>query len=352
MEEKEINSSEEKKQVKIGPKIILGVVALVALIIITTKVWHAITHEETDNAQVEMRVVPILSRVSGYVDKIFVEDYASVKKGQLLMTIDTTELELQLEEMTADYKQSVADLDNAKASLVNAEAAISFSKDNTEVSALRKEKALNDFNRDKKLFSADGITQKQYDDSRSNYDITMKQLEVGRKDVRVAETRLEMLRSQLAKNAAQVDIKKARIDQQKLKISYCHVYATSDGKVGKRNADPGQFVQAGAPLFAVINSEELWIVANFKENQIKNIHDGNIVNISIDGYPKLEIKGKATSISDATGAKFALLPPDNATGNFIKVTQRIPVKIEIIDVDKYKNILRAGMSVEISAPIN
>jgi len=346
----DINTLPKKKNIM--PRIIILVVVIIAIIVIGKKVWYAFGHEETDNAQVEMRLVPILSRVSGYIDKIYMEDYATVKKGQCMLEIDSTELLLQLDEMKADYNQSLADIENAKASIINSQAALSYSKGNEGVIALRKEKALNDFNRDKNLFEANAITEKQFDDSHSNFDINMKQLETGGWDVHVAETRLNMLHSQLSRTIAQAQLKKARMDQQLLKISYCRVYATSDGNIGKRNIDIGQFIQAGTPLFTIINNQNIWIDANYKENQISDIKIGRLANIRVDGFPDIPITGKVTAFSDATGARFSLLPPDNTTGNFVKVTQRIPVRIEINNVEKYKDILKAGMSVEVSIPTN
>ncbi|MCX6303783.1 MAG: HlyD family secretion protein [Bacteroidetes bacterium] len=345
------SNTEPKKGKKIFPRIIIGTVVLIALIYLSKEVWYAFHHEETDNAQVEMRLVPILTRVSGYVDKIYVDDYSVVKKGQLLMVVDTTELDLQLQEMQADFSQSLSDIENARASLTNAEASLAYSKGNLEVIRLRQTKASNDMARDKSLYDGNAITKRQLDDSQSNFDINAKQLEASQMDVKVAETRLEVLRSLVSKAQSQADIKKARIDQQKLKLTYCRIYAIADGKLGKRNIDEGQFIQAGTPLFTIVNSESQWVVANFKENQLKNLHVGQVVAIKIDGYPNVKVEGKILSLSEATGAKFSLLPPDNATGNFVKVTQRIPVRIEIIDADKYKDILRAGMSVVVSVHI-
>lgn len=345
------SQKESKAGKKILPRTIIISVILIGLIYLAKEVWFAIHHEETDNAQVEMRLVPILSRVSGYVNKIYVDDYVNVTKGQLLMLVDSTELELQLEEMQADLKQSAADIENAKASLTNAEASLASAKSNLEVLRIRQSKAQSDLNRDKKLFEGNAITKRQVDDSQSNSDVINKQLETSQIDVRVAETRLEILRSLVNKAESQAEIKQARIDQQKLKISYCRIYAIADGKLGKRNIDEGQFIQAGTPLFTIVNSQSRWVVANFKENQVKNIHVGQIVHIQIDGYPKLDVQGKVISLSEATGARFSLLPPDNATGNFVKVTQRIPVRIEILEAEKYKDVLRAGMSVVVSVPI-
>ncbi len=346
-----VTSKEQKSGKKILPRIIIGTVVAIGLVYLVSYVWHAIHHEETDNAQVEMRMVPILSRVTGYVNKIYTDDYITVTKGQLLMVIDSTELDLQLKEMEADFSQSLSDIDNARASLTNAEASLASARGNLEVIRLKQAKSANDLARDKSLFEGNAITKRQMDDTQSNFDVNSQQLESSKLDVKVTETRLEVLRSLVNKAQAQADIKKARIDQQRLKLSYCRVYAIADGKLGKRNIDEGQFIQSGTPLFTIVNSESRWVVANFKENQVKNIYVGQVVEIKIDGYPKLEVAGKVISISEATGAKFSLLPPDNATGNFVKVTQRIPVRIEIIDASKYKDVLRAGMSVVVSVHI-
>ena len=344
-------NEEAKPPKKIIPRIIIGAIVITALIVIGIKVYHAFTHEETDNAQVEMRLVPILSRVSGYVDQLYVEDYAKITKGQLLLVIDSTDLQLQLEEMLADNTQGLTDVDNAKATFTNSEATLTSAKANLGVTRLKEDKAKNDFERDKNLFESNAITKRQFDDSKSNMDINSQQLETGQSDVGVAQTRLAILQSQVKKAQAMIEVRKARIDQQRLKISYCRVKATSNGKLGKRNIDEGQFVQAGTPFFTVVNDESYWIVANFKENQLKNIPVGKDVEITVDGYPDLVIKGTVTSIAGSTGARVSLLPPDNATGNFVKVAQRIPVKIEVLDSAKYKDLLRAGMSVVVSVHI-
>ena len=342
---------EQKPGKKILPRIIIGTVVLIGLLYLAKEVWYAFHHEETDNAQVEMRLVPILSRVSGYVDKIYVDDYSNVTRGQLLMVVDSSELVLQLKEMQADFNQSLSDIENAKASLTSAEATLAFARGNLEVIRMKQAKNTSDLARDNKLYAGNAITKRQLDDSQSNADVTAKQLEASQMDVKVAETKLEVLRSLVNKAQSQADTKQARIDQQKLKLTYCRIYAIADGKLGKRNVDEGQFIQSGAPLFTIVNNQSQWVVANFKENQLKNIHVGQLVQIRIDGFSSIDVQGKVISMSEATGARFSLLPPDNATGNFVKVTQRVPVRIEIIDAAKYKDILRAGISVIVSVPI-
>ena len=145
------------------------------------------------------------------------------------------------------------------------------------------------------------------------------------------------------------DEKKAKIAEIQLKLTYTKVYAPQAGKIGKKNVSEGQYVQAGTPLFSIVNDTTYWVVANFKENQLRKLYPGKEVDIEVDAYPDLKLKGKIESLSEATGAKFSLLPPDNASGNFVKVTQRVPVKIQIEDIDKYKTVLRAGLSVNIVA---
>lgn len=312
------------------------------------KINYEMHHETTDNAQVEARFVPILPRVAGYIKTLYVEDYANVKKDSLLAEIDDSELALQLEEMEADLAQAETDIDNARANLNNTSVSVISAKANLDVAQTRKDKAQHDFERDQALFKDGAITQKQFDDSKANLDVAAKQLEVSKNEVNVAQSRINVTEAGLKKAQAQIAVKKARIEQQKLKLSYTKIYATADGKIGRRNIDAGQFVQAGTPLFTIINDKDFWVVANFKETQLNRIKVGDEVEVKIDAYKDQPLKGKIVSVSEATGAKFSLLPPDNATGNFVKVTQRIPVKIEIQDMDKYRSMLHAGMSVEVA----
>lgn len=327
---------------------ILIVGLLVAAFFGYKKVNYEMHHETTDNAQIEARFVPILPRVAGYIKTLYVEDYANVEKDSLLAEIDDSELALQLEEMEADLAQAETDIENARANLNNTNVSVISAKANLEVAQTRKDKAQHDFERDQALFKDGAITQKQFDDSKANLDVATKQLEVSRNEVNVSQSRVGVTEAGLKKALAQIAVKKARIEQQKLKLSYTKIYATADGKIGRRNIDAGQFVQAGTPLFTIINDKDFWVVANFKETQLDRIKVGDEVEVKIDAYKDQPLKGKIVSVSEATGAKFSLLPPDNATGNFVKVTQRIPVKIEILDMDKYRSMLHAGMSAEVA----
>lgn len=341
-------SKEKKSPVKL---IVLIVVLLVAGYFGYKKINFTLTHETTDNAQVETQITPVLPRVAGYVKHISVKDYDSVKAGQLVVELDDAELQTQLLEMEADYKQAEVDVLNAKAALNNAIVSLRVNKGNIELSQLRRKKAEDDLKRDQNLFADQAITRKQLDDSRFNLETVSQQVDNSKTDLTAAESRIAVLQSGVQKAAAGLDVKKARIEQTQLKLTYTKIYAPQAGKIGKKNVSEGQYVQAGTPLFSIVNDTTYWIVANFKENQLKKLYPGKEVDIEVDAFPDWKLKGNIESLSEATGAKFSLLPPDNASGNFVKVTQRVPVKIRIKDVDKYRNMLRAGLSVFVSAEI-
>jgi len=332
--------------------IILGLVLLVAIFYGWKKISFAINHESTDNAQVETLLVPVLPRVSGYVKEIAVRDFDSVKTGQLVARLDDAEMQSMLTQMRADYASAEADLANAKAALNNAVVSLKVNRGSIELNNIRVEKAQKDYNRDKNLIADQAITQRQLDDSKFGVESASKQLDNSKSDLAAAESRIGVLQALVKKSEAALESKKAQIDQQLLKLSYTSIFAPLGGKIGKKNISEGQYVQAGAPLFTIVNDTTYWIVANFKESQIRKLRPGMHVDIELDAYPKLEISGKIETLSDATGARFALIPPDNASGNFVKVTQRIPVRINISDIDKYRDILRAGLSANVSIPLN
>ncbi len=329
-------------------RVIIGIAVATGLFFGIKKIIYEMHHESTDNAQIEAKMVPILPRVSGYIKNLYPEDYGTVKKDSLLVELDDADLQLQLAEMKADLAQAQTDIGNANASINNAGASVTETRSNLEVSQTRKDKAHADYTRDQALYRDGAITKKQLDDSKALMDVADRQFDAAKTDVAVAESRTGLSKAQLNKADAIIKVKQAAIEQQLLKISYTKIYATCNGQIGKRNVDVGQYVQAGTPLFTIIDDQDYWVVANFKETQIQHMKLGDEVEIKIDAYPNLVLKGKILSFSDATGAKFSLLPPDNATGNFVKVTQRIPVKIAIEDAAKYKDKLHAGMSLDVS----
>ncbi len=342
------NQDKKKKLVRF---VIIGLVLAVAAVLGYKKISFAMAHETTDNAQVETQIAPVLPRVAGYVKTIAVNDYDSVRTGQLVVELDDQDLQSQLLQLEADYKVAQADIINARAALNNATVSLKVNTGSITLNDVKVQQAKEDFNRNTNLYADQAITKKQLDDSRFNLEQAQQVVSNSKSDYGSAQSRIAVLQSSIQKAEAALEVRKAAIDQQKLKISYTKIYAPQSGKIGKRNISIGQFVQAGSPVFSIVNDSSYWIVANFKETQINKFHPGQEVDIELDAYPDLKLKGTLESVSDATGAKFSLLPPDNASGNFVKVTQRVPVKINIKDINQYKNILRAGLSAYISVPV-
>ena len=342
-----MEEQKKKKQANIR-KVVIGTLLLVALYFGGKKVVFSITHETTDNAQIETSIVPVLTRIAGYVKTISIKDYDSVGQNQLVAEIDDAELQMQLEEQKADLQQSLADVSNAQAQLENGILALKNNKGLIDLKTIKQKKSNNDLNRDQNLFKEQAITRKQLEETEFQLSSSNQELSNAQTELATANNRIAVLRQNVNRAMALIDMKKTKIKETELKLSYTKIITPSAGKIGKKNINIGQFVQAGTPLFSIVNDSSYWIVANFKESQLESLQEGKKVNIRLDAFADLAIEGTILSLSDATGAKFSLLPPDNSSGNFIKVTQRIPVKIAINNQAAFKNKLRAGMSVFIT----
>jgi membrane fusion protein (multidrug efflux system) len=342
------------------PRIIIGLVLIVGGYFGYQAFRHSQQYESTDNAQIEGNTAPVLARVAGYVKSVTVNDYATVKQGQTLVTIDPQEYDVALAQAEADYQQTVADLATAQADLQNAQANarnvvqnLRVAQSNAEVQASRRDKAQNDLKRDQNLYAAQSLTQKQLDDSRNVADVQARQYTANVAQINLAKTSQDVAQAGIAKAQSNIQkiqavlkVKQAVIDNAKLRLGYAQLVAPISGKLGRKNVVVGQYVQPGQNLMTIVADSTFWIVANFKETQLEKMQLGQEVDVKVDAYPDLVIKGKIASLSEATGARFALLPPDNSSGNFVKITQRVPVKIDIANPEKYKNQLRAGLSVD------
>jgi membrane fusion protein (multidrug efflux system) len=340
---------EQKKQKQANiRKVVIGTLLVVALYFGGKKIVFSITHETTDNAQIETSIVPVLTRIAGYVKTISIKDYDSVGQNQLVAEIDDAELQMQLEEQKADLQQSLADVSNAQAQLENGILALKNNKGQIDLKTIKQKKSNNDLSRDQNLFKEQAITRKQLEETEFQLSSATQELNNAQTELATANNRIAVLRQNVNRANALIDMKRTKIKETELKLSYTKIITPSAGNIGKKNINIGQFVQAGTPLFSIVNDSSYWIVANFKESQLESLQEGKKVNIRLDAFADLVIEGTIVSLSDATGAKFSLLPPDNSSGNFIKVTQRIPVKIAINNQAAFKNKLRAGMSVFIT----
>ena len=329
-------------------KVVIGTLLSVALFFGVKKIIFSLTHETTDNAQIETSIVPVLTRISGYVKVLDIKDFDSVTQNQVVAEIDDADLKMQLEEQQSDLQQANAEVANAKAQLANAILSLQSNKGAIDLKKIRQQKSTNDLNRDKNLFKEQAITRKQVEETEFQLASANQELVNAQTDLATAKNRIQVLNENLNRALAIIEMKKTRIKETELKLSYTKISAPTTGKIGKKNISIGQFVQAGTPLFSIVNDSSYWIVANFKESQLAYLQEGRQVKVRVDAYPDLDVKGTIVSLSDATGAKFSLLPPDNSSGNFIKVTQRVPVKISIDNQAAFKNKLRAGMSVFIT----
>ena len=342
-----MEEQKKKKQANVR-KVVIGTLLLVALYFGGKKIIFSITHETTDNAQIETSIVPVLTRISGYVKTISIRDYDSVGQNQLVAEIDDAELQVLLLEQQSDLQQSMADVSNAQAQLENGILSLKNNKGVIDLKTIKQKKANSDLKRDENLFKEQAITRKQLEETEFRIASANQELTNAQTELATANNRIAVLRQNVNRAMALIEMKKTKIKETELKLSYTKIITPSAGKIGKKNINIGQFVQAGTPLFSIVNDSSYWIVANFKESQLGSLQEGKNVKIRLDAFPDLTIEGTIASLSDATGAKFSLLPPDNSSGNFIKVTQRIPVKISINNQAAFKNKLRAGMSVFIT----
>ena len=330
--------------------IIAAVILLAAGYYGWTRYQFAQAHESTDDAQVEGDVYPVLPRVGGPVLSVKVDDNQAVKKGDTLIVLDP-----------ADYQQRVnaaeAALAAAKAQVVAARAAVGTAQANARtarttigVSEANRVRLQKDLQRSTYLRQQDIIPQSEYDAVQANLRSTTAQRATATDQVAVARQQVTAAQQQVAVAQAVVQQRQADLDNARLQLSYATIMAPEAGIVSKKNVQPGQVVSPGQQLFGIVGSARTWVMANFKETQLEDMKVGQLVKLEVDAYPHEEFKGHIESMSAATGARFALLPPDNASGNFVKVTQRIPVKIALDQVDP-DHPLRTGMSVNATVQV-
>lgn len=356
---------EKKKKKKTNKKfiIIISIMVVLTLVIGGYVYIHGLSHEETNDAQIKSNMTPIIPHVSGYINTVYVTDNAHIKKGDTLFTIDAQDYLVQLAQAKATLAEAKSNLAVAKASIgtseANAQASqsqVSSAVGNIETAKIKLRRATNDFQRYKNLYQSHSITKQKFEQAQAAKEEAQKELGI-MKDRRkmsasqstAASSQTEIAEKQVAVAKARVESARAMVDKAKLDIGYTAVTASFDGQLSSVDLQSGQFVSPGQSLFYLVNSQEKWVVANFKETQLTEIKVGQKVDIQVNAYPNIDFKGEITSLSPATGARFSLLPPDNATGNFVKTVQRLPVKIDFTTDNDAKELekLRSGMNADI-----
>jgi membrane fusion protein (multidrug efflux system) len=299
--------------------------------------WHIIqynkVHAETDDAQIDADISPIIPRVSGYVARVDVSDNDRVDSNAVLVQLDVQDLALKV-------KIAEAAVENAQAAVRAAEASAAVARANVGTSDVNHRKTAADLIRARGLLAGSAITQEQFDAIQAAAESADAQFKSATDQTAAAGT-------QVAVAESQVKQRQADLDNTNLQFSYTTITAPVAGSVAKKNVQVGEYIQAGQPLMAITPSD-IWITANFKETHLEKMHPGQTVEFTLDSYPDSVFHGTVQSIAPATGAKFSLLPPDNASGNFVKVTQRVPVKILVDRRDYSKSPLRPGMSVDVT----
>jgi membrane fusion protein (multidrug efflux system) len=387
---------------------ILVIIVVLVLISGGYLFWlHLSRFESTDDAEVDGQVYAISSRINGHIIDVKVDDEQQVKAGDVLVVLDPKDYEVAVAKARADLADAVATYDssrsdvpitstNTKSTLTNANAArldasagvsgserqlggararLASAQANVRVAQANLTKATQDVERYKQLVSKDEISKQQYDQAVSAMDAARATLDaqnatvneatqnisVAEKNVEQAQTRVEQANAQIQSAltgpdqvkvtqakaqsaAAKVEQQKAMLDQAELNLKYTTIVAPIDGVVGKKSVAAGQNVSAGQEMMAVVPLDGLWITANFKETQLQKMRVGQTVKIKADAYDR-EYTGKVLRIAGASGARFSLLPPENATGNYVKVVQRIPVRIALDPGQDGDHLLRQGMSV-------
>lgn len=378
--------------------------------------WQfAATHEETDNAAVAAHTYQISSRINGTVLTVPVEDNQVVRTGQLLVQLDPHDYEVKVQQAQAalvaaqrqaeaananialagettqaqtseaqgNVSQAVAAISEARASVTEAQAGVPVAQAKLAQAEADLQKAEADYNRYQSLFQSGAVSRQQLDSAQATYQVSLAardaaqqgvsqaqaKLTQAQEGVTQAQAQLEASRGGLQRaqaggvqtdvnrseyEAAQASIAQAQasLAEAQLQLSYTNITAPADGRVGRKTVEVGERVQSGQPLMAVVG-ESPWIVANFKETQVDEMQPGEPVEIELDAFPGHTFTGRVDSLSPASGSEFALLPPDNATGNFTKVVQRIPVKITFDQdsIQGYENRIAPGMSATVTVAV-
>ncbi|ULQ53448.1 HlyD family secretion protein [Flavihumibacter fluvii] len=355
-----------KKKINIRFMVVFAILVIGGAAFGITKYQHALHHEETDDAQVEADISPVIPRVSGYITSVLVKDNQLVKKGDTLMILDNRDYLIKVQQAEAAVIAAKNNLGAAEATtsasvanIATTEANVATIEAQIETAKVNQWRTQEDLKRYDNLIADHSITQQQYEQVLAAKQTADKQLQVLEEQKKVAIRQSKATASQSNATAKQINVsnatilqREAELENAKLNLSYTVVTAAADGKVSKVNVHPGQFIQAGQTGFSLVQSNSIWVVANFKETQLDKMAEGQKTTISADAFPGQKFEAKVSSFSPATGSRFSLLPPDNASGNFVKVVQRVPVKIEFTEGTEKLAKLRPGMNVMVDVHLD
>ena len=326
--------------------IILAVIAL-GLGYVLSSFIHIGNVEYTDNAHVKQHITPVNTRVQGFIKEIRFNEFQQVKKGDTLLIIEDTEFRLHLAQAEAALVNAKAGKNATNSGIATTQNNLSVNDAGIEQARVQMENAKRELDRFEKLLAQEATTQQQYDNIKTAYELAAARYDQVVRAKQSTSLSKEEQSHRLTQNEAGINVAEASVELARLNLSYTVITAPCDGVLGRKDIVEGQLLQPGQTVVNIVDGSELWVVANYRETQLPNIAVGAEVTVTADAVPGVEYRGVVESISDATGSAFSLIPQDNATGNFVKVEQRVPVRISLKDNDNEAlSRLRAGFNVE------
>ena len=333
------------------------VVSLVGIAILAYGLWKLVgvfrdyTATETCNdAQVEQYIAPVNLRASGYIAKVCFKEHQQVHKGDTLLILDDREYRIRLMEAEAALKDAKASGNVINASEQTTQTSASVYSASIDEIEVRLAKLAKDIERYRNLVANKAATPIQLEQLEVEYEATQKKLEATKKQQEAAYKGVNEVSTRRGSVAAAIQRAEAAVEMAKLNLSYCVVVAPCDGKLGRRTIEEGQMVNSGTTITYIIPNNQKWVIANYKETQVENLHVGQKVRMTVDALDNKVVEGTVTAISGATGSKYSLVPTDNSAGNFVKIQQRVPVRIDFSNLSaEDNNRLAAGMMVVVKA---
>lgn len=328
---------------------LLAAMVLTLLGLLFAGYWylHGRYFESTDNAYLQSEVTGISSKLSGYISEMLVTDNQSVKAGQLIARLDDRKFQSQVAEAQADLHLIQATIENLAATRVQQLSLIQQAEARVASAEAEQLRARQQVQRIGQLNQRDYSSQDSLDEVRASLQVTQAQMQEAKAALQAARERLLVLDAEAKQNQAKLALSEAKLAQARLELGYTELRAPADGIIGKRSLREGLYVQSGMQVASLVPLQQVWVEANFKETQLAHMQPGQKVEVILDAYPDQPVEGIIDSLAPATGAKFALLPPENATGNFTKIVQRVPVKIRIPEPGPLAGKLRPGLSTEV-----
>src|SRR3954468_14924576 len=336
------------------PVIIVGGLALALGVWGLNRYLYSRHHVSSDNAQVDGHITLIAPRIAAFVTRILVDDNQHVQAGDTLVILDARDLKVKLQQAEADLHQAEAavgsrgkagqtqaELEATRAEAASAQASVSAAEADYH-------KAAADVERYRKLAAQKIVSAQQFDAAEASAAQAAAKLEAARRQASAAGSQVSASGAAVRSADARLAAAQAAVENTKLQVGYARITAPSTGVIAKRNAETGALVQPGQSLMSIVPDKNVWVTANLKETQLTHVRVGDRAEFTVDAYPGRKFEGRVESLSPATGARFALLPPDNATGNFTKVVQRVPVKIAVEHPTQTEVPLRPGMSVDVT----